>query len=386
MRLEELYKKDLAVESGQPIIQPHFFPTPNSKFITIHNSDKVPAKSYSYFGDVIKIIKPELESRGIKLYQVGASNDKELEGVDLFFNNTSFKQSFHIIKNSLCQIGIDSCPIHIASAFNIPTVSIYAHTYASTCDPLWNKDKAIILESHRNGNKPSFSLNEDPKTIDIILPEEIAEACFKALKFKKVKSQKTIYIGKKYLSKLVDIIPAEMPSQFQSSDSDVRVRMDIDFNEKILHSVLKLSSREIQIITDRPINLILLDGFKGKIGKIIYRTNSFNGEFLSFLKHSGINYELFLTDENRINEERSKFFDFDINFIDERKEAEELKKKYSDSLSGDLKVYSGRYYILGPKVFPTLGKDYNDIDFWLDSQYFRVYTDTIYDYGKETNN
>lgn len=373
--LSTIYARDLNVKVGNPIIQPHFFPTPKEKYITIHNSDKVPAKSYSYWPDVIKILKPELEKRNIKIIQIGTKEDQIIDGVDDFINTTTFKQSFYLIKNSLLQVGIDSCPIHIASALEKPTVSIYSHTYAKTCDPLWNKDKAIIIESHRNGKKPSFSLNEDPKTIDIIKPEEIANACFKQLQFKEYTTQETLFIGKKYKSKILDIIPSEEPLNLDYTDVNIRVRLDLDHNEEVLFKVLSRVKSQVEIISAKPVNESILKAFLHKISKVIYCAPNFDGEFLNYLKHSGLDFELNCTDKNQLSAQRNKFFNFDIVYENLIKDAKKLRRENKDKIKEGSKFYSGRFYIQGGKTLASLAKSPKDLNFWLDIPYFRVYSE-----------
>ena len=371
--LAQVYARDLSVKVGRPVIQEHFYPFLFDKYITIHNSDKVPAKSYSYWPDVIKILKPELDKRGIEIVQIGSGDDKKIDGVEHFINDTTFKQSFYILKNSLCQVGIDSCPIHIASAYDIPTVSIYAHTYSATCDPLWNKDKATIIESHRNGKKPSFSLNEDPKTIDIIKPEEIANGVFESLGFKDYKSQETLFIGKKYLSKIIDIIPDQIPKNIEEEDCLVRVRMDLANNNDILLNILSNRKGSVEVVTKETLDQSILESFKHKISKIIYSNSDFDEGFLKYLKHSGIDFELNCYDKKNLSKVRAKFFNYDIVFEDKKSEAKKLKEENKGKIKEGSQFYSGRFYVSGQNTMATLGKDMEDLKFWLDIPYFRVY-------------
>ncbi len=368
----KVYSKSLDVKIGYPILQPHYFPILQEKFVTFHNSDKVASKSYSYYEDTIKILKPELDKRDIKIFQIGEGNDKKIDGVDEFYNFTSFKQSSYLIDKSLGHFGADSGPLHIASALNKPSLSLYSHAPVSLCGPLWNKGKAITLESHRNGNKPSFSNHEDPKTIDLIKPEEIAESVFKMLNICKYTSQKTIFIGDKYKSKIVDIIPSSMPSNISVDDAEIRIRMDIHFDENVLVQILQSAGRQVEIITSNHLNENLVESFKPKISKIAYNAERFNADFLKYLKHSGLNFELNCTKEKNLSEERVKFFNYEIVLCDKKEAAKKLKEKYKD-LKHSFKFYSGRFYVRGDETFASLCKNTDDIQFWNDAKYFRVY-------------
>lgn len=374
--LNSCYARSLGVKIGYPVLQPHFFPFLEDKYVTIHTSDKVPSKNYSYWPDVIKILKGEFEKRGIKIIQIGASDDPHIDGVDQFLNNLSFKQSSYIINNALAHVGIDSSPVHIASALDKPTISLISHAYKEICEPIWNKDKAIILESHRNGNKPSFSNFESPKTVDLIQPEEIAESVFKTLKFGISNSQKTLFIGRKYLSKIIDIIPSETPKEINVNDATVRIRMDLCHNVSILRQILQYTSGQVEIITREPLKKEFIDVFKSKISKITYDSSEFDGVFLNTLRESGLAFELNCLDESKLAEQRLKFFHFEIHLCQKEKEARELLEKHKD-LPQELKNYSGRFYLIGERLTSTLSQDHKDLQFWIDAKYFRVFVDSL---------
>lgn len=375
MHLAELYARDLGCKVGYPYLVPHFFPLPNEKFVTIHNSDKVPAKSYSYWPTVIKILKPELVKNGIKLYQVGAKGDIEVDGVDHFFDYLTLKQSAYLLQETLCHFGIDSVPGHIASHFDRPTVTLIAHTYAESCRPLWNEDKAIILESHRNGNKPSFALNEDPKTVDLIKPEEIAQAVFKQIGLKQANSEETLYIGKRFLYKTIDIIPDKNQAEIKVDDKkEVRMRMDIRFDEDSMVECFKQHEFSQTIITDRPIDIEKINFVKPRVKKIVYSANEFDKEFLTFLRHSAIPFELICLDKDKLSQQRRAYFDFDISYENPLEDAETFKQEILHKIHPNVNIDPGKIYVMGGNQFISLGKNVEDPLFWVDFDYFRVYS------------
>jgi len=378
MHLTELYSRDLGCKAGTPYLTPHFFPIPKGEYVTIHNSDKVPAKSYSYWPTVVKIVKPELEKRNIKLYQVGAKGDLPIDGVDHFFDYLTFKQSAYLLSQTLCHFGIDSVPGHIASVFDKPTVTLIAHTYAQTCKPLWNGDKALILESHRNGNKPSFSLNEDPKTIDLIKPEEIAQALFKQIGITQAKSQETMFIGSKFLYKTIDLIPIKESPVIGEKNAEVRVRMDVAFNENELLNILQRNNIAHTIVTNRPINESLINGYKPKINKIIYTAPEFDARFLKFLRHSALTFELNCDDQTKLASQRKKFFHFDIVYQNKLEEATKIQAELKEKIHGDVRIDPAKIYVLGNQHLISLGKSVEDVNFWVDFEYFRAYVETEY--------
>jgi len=376
MHLIDLYSRDLNVDIGKPILSPHFYPLTDENYVTIHTSDKVPAKNYSYWAEVVSILRPELDKRGIALIQVGTKEDPQITGVHKFINNTTFNQLFHILKGSKCHVGIDSCPVHLCSHFDVPTVSIYAHSYAKTCDPIWNKEKAIVIESDRGGDKPSFSYSEDPKKIDILKPEQIANAVFKQLGFKTYNSIETTYVGKKFLHKTVDIIPTEMPKVETPSGCDIVIRMDLCFNENICLSILNKSNDRVKLKTDRPFSDHFLNLTKSKISEIEYTSNEFEEEDLNKIRSLGINLKLKCTDKSKLKDQRLKFFDYEIEEDKSLEEAKSLKEEFEGAFKKDkLRAFSGKYYINGDKISSFIGGSKDDINFWIDVPYFFCYTE-----------
>jgi hypothetical protein len=375
MHLSTLYARDLGVQPSKPIIVEHFFPLPCSNYITFHNSEKVQSKSYSYWTEVLEIIKPHLNNLNIKVVQIGQSKDAKVEGVDYYITNTSFKHSFFLIKNAMLHLGIDSSPVHIASAFNKPTVSIYSHTYSDTCYPLWNENKRVI-ESNRGGKKPSFSLFEDPKTIDLIKPEEIAQAVLDLLNIKQTLAYKTINIGSKFLNKEINLIPNDLIPTVDVDNAEIVVRLDMKHDENFLFSFLMNNKCNISINCSKPIkNIDYLMSFKSRINKINYYSNEFDKGFVDFLRSNVFNMHLFCTSEETLNDQRLDFFDHEINYFNPQQEALKSKEQNYSLLTDEFKIKTGRIYIHGKDKFKTLGENINDLKFWLDFEHFMVYNE-----------
>ena len=141
--LLEEYAKNLGVKISQPVINDHFFPLRVEKYITISQESSVESKVYPYYPVVINLLKPFLERAGIKIVQLGGAT--RIEGVDEAFN-LSFKQQNYILSNSLAHIGVDGVSNHVASAKNIPTITLFGNTFAETNKPLFaNLDKQLTF-------------------------------------------------------------------------------------------------------------------------------------------------------------------------------------------------------------------------------------------------
>jgi len=368
--LAEEYAKSCGVKIGKPTLKPHYFPILHDKYITIHNDKKVQAKEYDMWPDVIELLKPILKD--IKIVQVGAHGEDTIQGVDFHLPTESLKQCAYVISKSLAHVGIDSVPVHIASALDRPVVSIYAHTYANTCSPLWNeKSKAITIESDRGGNKPSFSLEEHPKTINFIKPEKIAQAVLDVLDIQEKIKHKTIHIGNKYLSKFVEYIPIGKSSLISDL---IDVRLDYAHNEKSLEDLIQKNSVEVTL--SKPIAESFLTC--GKIKKIVYKADSFNSRFLKKIKESSIPHVLICTSSENLAEQRAKYFDHLINYLDLDSLIEHNKKTIGDIDFKKIKIKSGKKVVCRNKTYESLyelNDKKNKENFYIDLEYFRVYTE-----------
>jgi len=368
--LAEEYAKSCGVKIGKPVLNPHYFPVLYDKYITIHNDKKVQAKEYDMWVDVIELLKTHLGD--IKIIQVGAKGEKTIDGVDAHMPTETLKQSAYIIKNSLGHVGIDSVPIHIASALDKPVVGIYAHTYADTCSPLWNdKTKAITIESDRGGKKPSFSLEENPKTINFIKPEEIAQAVLDVLEIDEKVVHETIFIGGNCKSDFYEVIPIKRTNIVSDN---IDVRMDYAHNEEVLNYILQRN--KVEVTTTKPINENLIRS--KKIKKIIYKAESFDVEFLNLVKEVGVPIITICTSSKNLPEERSKNFDQLINYLDTQAIIENNKKKINVDDFNTIKIKSNKKIVCGDDIYPSyfdLNERKNLDHFYLDLEFFRVYHD-----------
>jgi ADP-heptose:LPS heptosyltransferase len=74
----------------------------------------------------------------------------------------------------LLHFGADSFPTHIASGYNKKIVALYSNNYVNCVKPFFGNPKDHILLEPKRNSKPTFSFEENPKTINSIKPETIA--------------------------------------------------------------------------------------------------------------------------------------------------------------------------------------------------------------------
>ena len=77
--LIEEYAKNLGVKISEPIVNDHFFPITQCKYITL-NQAGVASKTYSHYDIVLSLLKPFLDRADIKVIQIGG--DKKIEGTE----------------------------------------------------------------------------------------------------------------------------------------------------------------------------------------------------------------------------------------------------------------------------------------------------------------
>lgn len=385
--LASVYARDLGVKVGKPYFQPHFFPVQDKKYIVIHNGTKVPAKTYAYWTEVINLIKPILQKNDIKIYQIGLEEEGIINGINKRIFTSSLKQVAFVIKHSMLVAGIDSVPIHMASCLDVPSVSLYAHTYSNTCCPIWNQDsKAVVIESHRNDKKPSFSLDEHPKTVNFIYPERIAKAILESLGLfdpKETKLVKTIFIGDHYNSSTVDVVlPPLLLNPYLSPPNNSTIRVDLSYQPASLDKLLSQNDGTFIIKTNRPIDINILSKNKHKIKFLIYQASQFDEVFVNSLYKLGIEFSMVCDSPQSLKEQRFKFFENEIHYFNEDEfiatKANIIKSKVE---SGQISFTSKKIYYYGNnrilnflELQKTIGRKPKKDSFFIDLDHMWIYT------------
>lgn len=362
--IAEVYAKDLGIKIGQPIFKPHYFPITYDNYITIHSDNKSQSRDYDYWDEVILLVKKHEPT--INFIQIGCGTEKRMNNATAFVKTNSLKQSAFLIKYSLMHVGIDSCPVHIASSLNKPIVSIYGSCYKENSKPLWgDEDKHILLEPEFDV-RPSFSFEDSKKQINNIYPEKIATAILKLLGKEKPNFE-TLYIGDKYKQQSLEVIP---DNQYDLKENNINIRLDLLHEEENIKHLL--SKNICSITTSKP---LLDETLKFKsILAIRYVADSFDEEFVKKCIKLGKNIILFCTSEKNLSKERMKFFDLNILHYDKQKLIEKRKKNLTlnqFSYSSNRKVLKDK--ILHPSHYAANLKENLD-DFYLDLEFMYVYT------------
>ena len=81
-------------------------------------------------------------------------------------------------------MGADSFGAHVASTYGKKIVALYSNNIVENVKPYWSESKDVLLLEPERENKPNFSSDEKPKTINLIKPELVAESVCKLFKYR----------------------------------------------------------------------------------------------------------------------------------------------------------------------------------------------------------
>lgn len=340
MHILEQYSLACGLKIGSPFIYEKYFPVPFKKYITFNPFGKFNSRKYSYWQEVIDLIFPILQKEDIHIVQIGAQNEAGYNNCFHLMGQTNFHQSAYVIKNSLLHFGVDSFPIHIASYYDKKIVALYSNMYASQSKPYWSKSENIrLIQAELNGRKPSYAPEENPKTIDNIKPEEIANNILNLLNISQRLEHNTIFFGKDYKNIIIESIPSIIIPQQVFPNLLLNIRFDYinEIEEKdYVCTQNNLKIRNCAIITDKPIEIEKLVQLKDKLINIFYDItfNDIDLNFVNKVKFYGIKIDFIFNksknkDEISLNNKKLKLIDCPelINVVENQEKPKEQIKQ-----------------------------------------------------------
>jgi hypothetical protein len=265
MNLAERYATELGLKLGNQSLLETFYPLPFSRYIVLHAGGGMPGKVYPYYHMVIEMIRPYLDAAGIKIVQIGNKEEAGLPGCHHLQGKTNLHQSSFIVHNSLLLLGNDSMWGHRAGYLGIPIVQPWGTTDPKNhssydADP----SKVAHIQSHRWGRNPTFSAQENPASIGLVPPEELAAATLRLLSILHNPFPRTQYMGSLHHHVIFDWVPNSAPALNLNPEVPVTVRMDLIHAEQNLLALLQ-SGRKVTILTSKPINFGILSQFRQSI-------------------------------------------------------------------------------------------------------------------------
>ena len=353
MHILEQYALNCGVSISKPYISEEFFPLPFEKYITLHPKGKFPSREYDHWEEVTTNLFPILEKYNIKIVQVGGKEDQPIPFCYSTNGQTNLNNLAYLIKNSLLHVGIDSLPIHFASAFDKKIVGLYCNMYPNQSAPYWSSSEDCdLLFADLKGKKPSYAAFENPKTINTIKPEDIANSVFKKLNINETIKNKTIYFGDASFIRSIEIIPDHVPNLSSFNIDIANVRMDYYFNEMFLFNIL--SVYKTNILTDKAININELIKFKNNILNVYFVINdesNFDIKFIENLKNNGIKFSILsFVPEDKTEKIKIHTMDFCNIIVKNLENNKEIIKSFNKN---NLKFKSSKMLLSQGKMYPS---------------------------------
>jgi hypothetical protein len=362
-----------ATQVGQFIDEPQlyekYFPLSfNDKYIVFAPFSKN-SKNYDFWQDCLSILLPELNKNNIKILQIGAQNERPFGGCVHLMGQTSINQVVYLIKNSIGVLSTDTFAQHIADAYNVKSVVLISNNYSVNVKGYFNPQNQTVIEPIReSGEKPCLALDEVPKSINRIKPEQIAQAVSKMLNLEYNFPYQTIYTGEISLANMVISTCDSVIDPRQLGIDSLIIDLSINFNEQILAQQLQVCP--CSILTNRPINLDIIKNLRPRVKELVYIIESLefsNPDFVKEIQKLGINVKVISTlSQEEINRLKIDWMETSIIFpkptfplenIKEIKDEDKSKLFYKSA-----KFYLGRSKLYGSKNDYTLDKPLNNFD------------------------
>ena len=360
--LIEVYSMLCGLKIEKPFILTQFFPTAiNGNYISLHTDSELQAKQYSFFQDIVDLLYKPLINNNIKIMQIGAKNAKQLKRCYCTMGMTNLNQVAYLLQHSSLHLGIDSFPIHVASSFNVPTIGLYGNTYPQQCGAFWGENNTAFCGVPKD-KKPSYQTTENPKNINNIKVEDIAHAVFRHLNIDYKSKYKTVYIGSNYPNPALDAVPNN-PEALKSFNPKqlVSIRMDLVFNQEVLHQYL--STNPCVIVTDQPIDINLIGHYKkngDKIKKVFYILNdNHNLTFVKQLRSLNVPFQLLSEKGDDINKYKLIYMDYGLVIEKQYPKLEDFKE-FDNIDKGKLYYKSNKFILSGGKIFCSKESMVND--------------------------
>ena len=351
-----------------------YFPLPFTDYITFNSDSKFDSKNYSYWQDILDLLTPVLSNLNIKIVQIGGAKEPTYKRVVNLLGQTNCHQLAHVIKNAKCHIGPDSFSAHIASTYDVPIVALFSCIQAKNAGPYFGtKSRQILFEGYKRvGNKkPSYSAQESPKSINTIMPEEIANAVFKLLGIDFIIPFKTVHIGSRYNNSTSREVIPNSYSVVDHPELPIEIRADLFYDEKKLAQQLNYFKKAIVVVEDN-VNLDLLKAFKPNIQMVAYKVGvNDNPEVVKQLINLGFQMVILseLSDEE-IQAKKIKYFEYgNINKVAKPnpEDIAKLKPKID-------KLYyrTNKLVISNDKAYNGYGAEENNVPLTNDFEYQKV--------------
>ena len=295
MHVLESYALQNDLKIDKPFAYEKFFPLAVDKFITIDTSDLgTTALAYDHWQLVVDLIYPYLKKQEIKIVQLGNKENTPLRSCYMAIGQCNFNQKTYVLKKSLVHVCPNNESSHMASLYNKKSVVLFSNNcFTSQYSPYWTETSNLeMLRPTDATKKPSFNPNENPKSINSIRPEKIAEKILNFLGIVAfVPSFKTLRIGSAFHQRRIESNLTHVLDAKKLEVASLIMRMDLNFNEDALRQ--QLEACPCSVITKKPLSDETLERYHKKIVELVYYVEDDNDpEFIRKVREKSIKYLL----------------------------------------------------------------------------------------------
>lgn len=329
----EEYSKCLGVKPGRPILSDHFYPIPHDYYITTDFDINGESDTYKYWEVVFYLINKFYP--GLKV--IDLSNNRSAVphyAESSIRGELSYRQISYVISNSRLHLCNNLFSSHLSSFHKVPTVCLFGSLLPANNKPYFSDNVKCI--SYSGDIKPSYSSSDPNDLINKINPEDIASSCLNFLDINHdLLNYQTIYIGKYYNSKILEIIPDFKPSEDFNPDKIVNIRYDYCNNDVLLEPWLQY---KCNIMCEEMIDFDLVKTNADKISgmTIFLNGENFSSDYISKIQKLNINFSLICKNKKEIKKQRLKFFDWDVDeFKEKSKKDLDLRSKLCNNMLYD---------------------------------------------------
>ncbi len=356
MHIVETYALCSGSKINKPFIYTKYTPLPFENYITIQATGKAQSREYDYWQEVVDSIKPTLDRAGVAIVQVGGKEEPALVGSLPLNGQTDLGQLAYVISRAKLHLGVDSCGVHIASAFDTPIVAIYGNSSPSCCGPFFGdkKKQSCITPFDYENIYPSYSNVEEDKAINALKPEKIADETLRLLDLKREgSSYTTVMRGPNYPHGNIQCIPDTVTNFSDGAVNNMIMRMDLVFNQDIL--VNQLQKNQCSIVTRKPIASDIFDKLKARVTEVVYLLDeNHDPSFVEALKSFGVSFTL-LAEMTEKEIQAIKMYYMEFGLISQKKtpnpeDIEALKAVGAENLF----YRSKKFFVSKGKIFPSV--------------------------------
>ena len=354
MHILESYALQDNLKIDKPYLYEKYFPMATSgNYITLDVSSTDGANKYDHWPLVLDFLTPYLKQMEIQVVQLGNKDDDHIPGCYIAVGQTDINQKAYVIKKSKLHICTNNLSLQIASSYGKKIVTLFSNSFYEQFKPYWsNREDVVSIKGY--AKKPSFNPNEQPKTINSIRPEKIAESILGFLGKLHSFAFRTLKVGPLYLSRRVESSLSNPIADIKGLGVDsLIVRMDYNFNEDNL--IKQLDICPCSVVTNKPISEDIIKKYKDKILELVYFLDDDNDpSFVLFCVREGINIGLLS------KEDKEKVDSYKINYLDIDKPINIMPKMSIDSIEefknvNKNKIFykSNKFLVHGGKAYPS---------------------------------